>query len=460
MTLYERSDSGGLLIRPLLNRLRGGALGPTVIRAALGSAGLRVAGLLFGFLVALQLARGLGPAAYGVYGLAMSVVAVLAVVADLGAARLVLREVAAARVADDWGRVRGLLRWARRTALAASALAAAVLLGWAWWEANSGSALGPALAAAALLVPLTVLANIQGGALRGLGRLVGGQLPDGLLRPAAFSLLLFAGALFLPALGAAEAVALAAASVFLSLGLGALLLRRALPAQAHGAPPRGEPRAWLRASSAMVFAELARALQTHAVLLILGALAASAVVGTYRAASSLLVVFAVADTMLNLVGAPVIARLHAEGDRARLQRLLFALALCSALGTLAVVAPFLLWREALVTLLLGPAYAASTGPLLILGLAFALGAALGPSAMLLNMTGHERRVASAAAGSLLFIAVAAAPLISALGAEGAALTYALSLVGTKLANRRHCLAHAGLDPSVLSALRGGRGSAP
>lgn len=49
-------------------------LGPLLVKAFLGSAGLRIAGMGFGFLVGVQLARGLGADGYGVYGLAMSIV--------------------------------------------------------------------------------------------------------------------------------------------------------------------------------------------------------------------------------------------------------------------------------------------------------------------------------------------------------------------------------------------------
>ena len=46
-------------------------LSPTLLRALLGSAGIRTVGMGLSFLVGVQLARALGVEGYGIYGLAM-----------------------------------------------------------------------------------------------------------------------------------------------------------------------------------------------------------------------------------------------------------------------------------------------------------------------------------------------------------------------------------------------------
>lgn len=423
------------------------SLKTVIMRAFAGSALLRIAGMGFGFLIAIQLARALGPASYGIYGLAMSIIALVTVMVDCGSSRLVTREVAAAQVRGEWHVVRGIIRWARRLALL---LALPVVLGViAWGLLDSGSPLATTLMAGILLVPLVALANIQGGAMRGLQRIVLGQVPDGVLRPALFSGFLFAAGLAGVTLGPQSAIALGAASMAVALAAGAVMLWRVTPAQARAATPVPADRTWIRSATPIAYSELLRMLQTHGPTLLLGLFASAAAVGTYRAAASLMVLFIVFDTMLNVVSAPMIARFHAQGDRTRLQRLLFAMAAGSAAATGALVLPFLIWGETLVVLLLGADFAASALPLAILGVALVAGVALGPGMVVLNMTGHEREVARAATLSIAILVVAGIPLMYGLGAAGAALTYAASLIGSRLVIWHRCRRRTGYEPSIL-----------
>src|SRR5690606_41939833 len=105
------------VIARLRDYLGGAGLGPVLVKAVTGSAGLRIAGMGFGFLVGVQLARGLGAEGYGTYGVAMSIIALLTVPTEFGLPQLLTREVASAQVRQDWARMRGILRWSSRVSL-------------------------------------------------------------------------------------------------------------------------------------------------------------------------------------------------------------------------------------------------------------------------------------------------------------------------------------------------------
>src|SRR5690606_3420617 len=133
---------------------------------------------------------------YGTYGLAMSIIAMLTIPTEFGVPQLLTREVAAAQVNGDTGRIRAVIRWGRRTVLSTSGAVAVLVLGWLWWSRKGfTSPLGMTLAAGLVMVPLVAVGNLQSASLRGLQHIVKGQIPDTLLRPVLFSLLLAAAAL-------------------------------------------------------------------------------------------------------------------------------------------------------------------------------------------------------------------------------------------------------------------------
>jgi len=82
-----------------------------LIRGGLGSLALKLGSTALGFLLAILLARTLGPEGYGVYAFVFAIVSLLAIPTQLGLPQLVVRETAKAQAAEQWGLMRGLWRW-------------------------------------------------------------------------------------------------------------------------------------------------------------------------------------------------------------------------------------------------------------------------------------------------------------------------------------------------------------
>ena len=407
-----------------------GGLGPTLVRALIGSAGIRIIGMVFGFLVGVQLARGMGAAGYGVYGVAMSIISMVTIPTEFGLPQLVTREVASAQVRQDGTLIRGVLRWANRTVMLLSvSMAIAGLIGWLLFHEKFSNELGYALLLGLLLVPLVSLGNLRGAALRGFQQIVRGQIPEIILRPAVFSLLLLIASVLLPVgLTPAVAIAMQVLAAGATLMVAEFMLRQVLPVGQSIAAPVSNAKAWIRSALPMALTEGMRVLHGNISVLLLGALSISATVGVFRVASSMALLLMMPVSLIHVVSAPFFSRLHAAGDHVRLQRMLSWVAAAMVIGVASLTLPFAFFGEQLVGTVFGADFGASNAPLLVLSAGTVIGSAFGAGATLLNMTGHEKIVTRAFGLSLVALGLLSPPLIQFWGAVGAALANSVSFV--------------------------------
>lgn len=447
------------MIARLHKHFSGSGLGRSLVKAVAGSAGLRIVGMGFGFLVGVQLARGLGAEGYGIYGVAMSIIALLTVPTEFGLPQLLTREVAATQVRQDWGRMKGILRWSSWVSLLISAVIGTGVVAWLLLSGRGlDSPLGMTLLAGVLMVPVVAQLSMRSAALRGLQQIVRGQVPVVLLRPMFYSLLLFLLPLWLVPMTPALAMTLGVLSAGIALIAALYMLRSAMPAGVAAAAPIVDAHRWWASALPMALTEGMRLLQGHLLILLLGVMVAISDVGIYRVASSVMLLVAMPISMFNIVSMPVIARLHASGDRQRLKRMLGFVSAGMTIGVVALSLPFLVAGEQLLSAVFGSEFGQGNGVLLILCLGVATNAFFGPSAILLNMTGHESRVTRAALLALLVLGVGAPPLILSFGIVGAAASHLISLAVWNVLMWRDCVARLSYDTSLLAWARSGAGS--
>lgn len=426
-----------------------------MVRASLGSAGLRIGATVLSLLVGVLLARALGPSGYGVYALVVSTTALLTVPTEFGLPSLVKREVASAHVQADWARMRGILRWANSVVGVASLLVLGVVASYLLLfrpDAAEDGSFADTLIWGVLLVPLVALGNLRGGALMGLQQVVRGQLPELLLRPGLLVLLL-AGSTWLAgsSVDASNAMALnvlAAAGAFV---VGAVMLWRAIPQDCRGAESVTSPRAWTISALPLALTEGMRSMNVHLLVLLIGLVGTDAEVGLFRVAVQTAIIVAVPVSVLHLVVAPFISRLHAQDDHERLQRVVGSAAAAMFLGALAIFLVFAILGKVLLGTFFGVEFEASYQALVILGVGQVAGASLGPNATLLNMTYHEGAVARAFALSLAITAVLSVVLIPKLSIEGAAMASTAGLLAWNVPLWRYARREAGIETSIVAA---------
>ena len=406
------------------------------------------------FLTGIQLARQLGAEGYGVYGWVMAIAAILALPAEFGMPQLLVREVAANNANSSWPLIKGIMHWSDRAAFAMTLLIGLTCL--LLWKVDVG--IDSTFSIQTLLlgiatIPFSVLVRLRGAALQGFGHVLGGQLPEAIFRPALLSLSLILVYLFGIVLSTDLALILGALAAAAAYILATLMLRRVVPRNVINAVPQTDSARWWKSALPMAMTEGMRALQGNLAIILMGWMTTAAAIGHFRIASAVAGMISMPITLAIVVGSPVVARLFAEGDRRRMKRLLPWLAASMTTGSILLTLPIVFAGDWLIANLFGQEFTPSVGPLIILCVGGVIYSAIGPSFILLNMTGHERRVTRAFLASVTLLVTAAGPLIAIEGANGAAVANVLALLLSNILMRADSIELTGIDPSIIGFFR-------
>lgn len=389
---------------------------------------IRVAAAGLGFLATVLLARMLGAEGYGHYAYAVAFITLLALPAQAGLPFLLVRETAKGIVSERPATVRGVWTWAGRVTGILSLLLA-VGAGSFIFISNDGGLDVRAwtMVWALALVPLVALGNLRGAALRGLDRIVAGQFPEAVLRPAFLVAILGTVALTVGRITAPQAMAFNVLAASLSFGVGAWLLWKHTPPAVRRTGPEFEGRAWLASLLPLALIAGMLTINSQADILMLGIFETSDQIGIYRVAVGAAALGTFGLGAVNSVVAPRFARLHEQGDFERLQRVVTRSARLILFLSLSVVAFFVLFGRPLLGLAFGAEFVASYVPLVILLGGQLVSSTAGSVGQLLNMAGHERDSAKAIVLAAIVNVGLNLLLIPPLGIVGAAIASAVSL---------------------------------
>jgi len=383
--------------RQILNRLRAAhknpeSLSSILIRAVVGTAGIKAGYALITFATSILMAKALGPAGYGVFSYVIALVHTVSTPSELGIPNLAVREVAVANARKDWGRMRGFIRWAQASiallSLFFTAVGAIALL---TWGSRLDSTKLACMWLGLLLVPLVSLNALRGAMLRGLRKVLLGQLPEQIIRPLILLLLLVT----LPLLGREidspfVGLAVHISSVAVAFLCGFALFYKNRPAELVGAKVHIESAVWLRACIPFGLTTMMQMINGRTDILMLGIFREDAEVGIYRVASQIAALVVFGLQIINSIQGPHIAHLFATGDMAKLQKMITR----SSQAVLAVAIPsvigIVLLGPLAIRLLYSPEFADAYVPLVIICAGQLVNAAFGSVGSLLNMTGHER----------------------------------------------------------------------
>jgi O-antigen/teichoic acid export membrane protein len=396
----------------------------------------RAIALPIGLLQAMLLTRMLAAADVGSYFLAVRLIGLLAILAQVGLARPMVKLVASALALDRPEAARHAIRVALLVTLAGGVLLALTTADgpgrWLTTTLNDGRVLRAVLPILAVTVPAFALIDVIAETLRGFHDLRAASAFSDYLAQRAL-LVLALGVIWLAGwtgdLTAIMVAALGAALLVLALALGQLWHRmaglgrygarwRTAEVLGHGLPfLLMRVNVWFTAG---------------ADLWVLGMFRPPEEVAIYGAASRLAVIVGTLLAVSNAVLAPAIVELHSRGDRARLERVIRAAATMAVLPSLLVVLAFVLIGDRLLALLFTDAYRAGYPVMVCLALGQLANVAFGSCGIALTMTGHQRDVMIASTLAAVLTIVGIYLVAAPFGMLGIAVVVSTSLASYNL----------------------------
>lgn len=409
----------------------GDGLRAQLLRGGAGSLAIKAAHAALAFALAVVLARTLGPEGYGVYSFALAIIMLTAIPAQVGVPQLVVRETAKAQANGSYGLMRGLWRWGNLAVLLFSALSLAVVGGIVWFtDIGADGARVATLTVGIALIPIIALANVRGACLRGLRKVVQGQLPESIIRPALLLLFVLVwGAWFIEdELTPQMAMGFYVLAAVLAFTVGAWLLRRSRPSELCERPaPEYQSSAWRKAVIPLAMITGLQVINNHVDLVILGAFASDQEVGVYRAVTQVSMLIIFGFQALNQVFQPHYAR-AVENNKEELQRLVTLSSRLIAATAILPALAILFYASSLLVIIFGSDYETGGGALIILAFGQVVNASMGALGVLLNMTGHERITFYWVAWAAALNVVLTLSLVPVFGMDGAATASSISLV--------------------------------
>jgi len=398
------------------------------------------------------LARWLGATEYGIYDYAIALSLSLAFLAGLGLPTAVLRFIPKYQFEQDWQHLRGMIWGSWQQTLIASLITAIFsTVGLQWLAIHQGLEHSRALIFGVWIVPSIALANLQQQIARAFQKITLAYAPYLIAYP--LILIGIASVWQLHQnLTSTVAIALSILSLLLVLIVQALLFYRGLTTEISQAVPAYAIGQWWRVALPLMFLDGSSVVLSQTDTLMLGAMLGGKAVGIYSAAlkTSLWVHFIL--TAVNAIFAPIIASLHAQGDRQGLQQLVSTIARWMFYPALAIAIGLIIFAEPALQLF-GTEFTAARGALIVLILGQLVNVGAGSVGYLLMMTGNQIPAASVMGVSALTNVVLNLIGIHWLGIIGAALATAFSMMLWNVWLHAIVVKRLDVRPSILATFR-------
>lgn len=420
-------------IRGSLERITGeGDLG-VVLRAARTTFGIRIVGTVLAYLSILALARWMGAAEYGVYTYALAWVYLLVMPAGLGLPAASVRFLPEYLARGAAALVRGFL--ARSVWLTLLTSATIAVLGIAVVQLQLDRISPPyhlSLVIALAGLPVIALLVLGSQIGRSFGWVKTAYSPSQIWHP--LVVLIIAGMLAVtgnpPAARFMVLVSMAVAAACV-LVQGAIYLRRLAPSLRH-VVPANDHRAWLRVALPLLLIDGFTALINYSDLLMIGLFAGPAAVAYYAAASRTAALVDFFFGSVNALSGPRMAELYAQGRKEELQVLLSGIAPWITWPPMVIAAVLSLAGSVLLRLF-GHGFEGAWMALVLLAFANLVSSVTGPSALLLNVTGHQDTSAKVFGAAAVVNVALNAVFIPRFGLTGAALATTIAITTSNLA---------------------------
>lgn len=443
-----------MLLNDLISHLKRGSLGSHLMQKALANFFLQALFAALSFANGVILARLLGTGGYGAYSNAVAWISVLAMISSFGFDILLVRNIASYKALRKFDELKGLLYFSGRYVFLFSILVTLAFgtVAKVWLFSQAEDVIQLAMWWGMTLIPFLALMSVNASILRGLEHVIHARLPGVLIRPGLIMLGTLAIFFFYPkGVGVAPVMAVNLGATLFALALGVFWQRGFLPAELAGGSHKYEIRAWMRSAVVLLVFGGVQTFYGQIGTIMLGILGTAAEVGLFSVASRVAYLLVFALVAVEIILAPVIARLGATGERGELQGILTR-TVRSAFVFVLLPSLILIFLGDRVLLFFGVEYAAGQKALVYLVLGQLVNIAAGSGAVVLFMLGYESLVAVTFTIVACMSVAANLVVIPVYGLNGAAVVSAASLVMINLILSVFVVRRTGLHATILGRM--------
>lgn len=416
-----------------------------------GSVGIRVVSAGLAVAQTVILARILGPSQLGVYSALLAITTLLALPVAAGIPTYMTREIARAHARGDYELVRPMLRSGNRAAAILSLLTAVILGGLFLGGAlpvNSWTEVVPLI----LIIPLMGWDLIRSGAMRGLNSALASQVPENIVRPLTFVVLLVVALNIFTGLSAHIAMEAYACACLIAFLFGQFFLRRRLP-RSELTSKRIKIKSILRENIGLAILGGTQTLLANLDIIVLVVLGAYSVAGSYKVALQGVVLLLMVLNAIYAVAMRDLASSLASGDMQRTMRLSDRATLLSCFGTMLGWLGIVVFGQQLIVNIFGPEYLDAFLILVILGVGHLINAATGPAMEILVMFESQRDAVTANLISIVMLFASAFVANELFPVIGIALASASANGLRNFLMSRAVRKRLRFDPSIVGAIR-------
>lgn len=391
---------------------------------------VRIIGIGSTFFCAVLLARTLGVENFGLYSYVIALVSIFALPVQAGMPTLVLRETAKAKALNDWGRIKGIWLWSGCIVISISLF---IYICFIFIKRNFSIniieiASETVFTLGLIMSLLVAMGNVRGAALRGLGFIVRGQIPEELIKPILLVSLIFISILLNVRLSPTSVMTLNLISAAIAFSIGTWFVYKLKPKELKAEKLIIDMRAWFIAIMPLAMMTGMQSLSGQIDILMLGFLGTISDVGVYKVVVSGAALAMFGLQVINIVISPRIAHAFAKKNYSEVQKIASFGSLMSFLLTLPVVFIFFFAGAQVLEVFFGKDFIIGHRALYIIAIGQAINAFFGSSISILTMSGNEKYVLKGMIISASTNVVLNLILVPELGVDGAALGASISIV--------------------------------
>ena len=409
-------------------KLKGKGNVAILARGAASSFTLKIAGIGLSFVVQVLAARQLGAHSYGIYAYALAWMSMIALIGQMGFDTASVRFITTYQTQQEWGLLKGFLRYSSVIIVIASTLAA-ICLGLGSWLLRDrlGQELLLSFWLVSLMLPIMTALKVQEQRLIALKKIFSAQFPQTILR----NLIILGGLLLLPRLissiDASTFMLVILLASLISLGMITYTWHREVSQKLKGVQAYFNSEEWWKTGLAMIIVSSLQVILAQSDTIMIGALVGTTETGLYTAAKKIANLLIFPLLAVNPILSPLIVNLYTQKSNQELQKVVSLAANAIFFSTTLIAVAIAIVGKPILGLF-GQEFTGSYLLLLILIAAQLINAMAGPVALLLNMTGHHNDTAKIMTLSTVLNIILNAIFIPIYGAVGAALATAIAII--------------------------------